>query len=131
VTALLTLIPCGLFAIPCGLFAPRVLDFGLIVEAALAYVVAHLFLRRYAMLRLVLVSVTAALATMPAITTAIELACGRAVIRVVLCCAKLILPSNLTLLVIQRRKWLSPRLSALRATIFNSQHRTQPAAPRQ
>jgi drug/metabolite transporter (DMT)-like permease len=124
VTALLTLVPCGLLT-------PPALNVGLIGVAALACIVAPLFLLQYAMQRLAPVSVAAALATMPAITIAIELASGRAMSWIVLLGGALIVPGNLALLVTQQQKRVSPRLSALHTTFFNSEHRTQPTAPSQ
>lgn len=119
-TALLTLIPSGLLE-------PPVLPVGLIGGAALAAVVAPLFLLQYAMQRLTPVSVTAALATMPAITIGSELASGRAVNWIVPLLGVLIVPANLVLLVTQQQKRTSP-LSLVRTTIFGTEDRTQPAA---
>jgi hypothetical protein len=118
--------------IPYGLFAPPVLDVGLMGVAALAFIGAPRLLPQYAMQQLARVSVTAALATAPAITIASELASRRAVSWIVLLCATLIVPGNLALLVTQQRqKRVSPWLSALRTTFFNSKPRTQLAAPHQ
>jgi drug/metabolite transporter (DMT)-like permease len=113
--------------VPYGLLAPPVLNVGLIGAAALACVVAPLFLLQYGMQRLTPLSVTAALATMPAITIAIELASGRPVSWIVLFLGVLIVPANLALLVTQRPELTLSRLSLLRATLFDSGHRTQPA----
>lgn len=101
-TALLTLIPGGLLA-------PPVLHVGLIGLAALSCIVAPLFLLQYAMQRLAPVSVTAALATMPAITLAIELTSGRAVSWIALLLGVLIVPSNLVLMLTQQQKRGAPR----------------------
>ncbi|OIN81793.1 hypothetical protein K3U93_03285 [Mycobacterium malmoense] len=96
VAALLTLVPAGLLA-------PPGLHVGLLAVAALTCVVAPMFLLQYAMQRLAPISVTAALATMPAITTGSELASGRATSWVVLLLAALIVPGNLALLSTQRQ----------------------------
>jgi hypothetical protein len=113
--------------VPYGLLAPPVLNVGLVGAAALTCVVAPLFLLQYSMQRLTPLSVTAALATMPAITIAIELASGRPVSWIVLFLGVLIVPANLALLVTQRPELTLARLSLLRATIFDTEHRTQPA----
>jgi drug/metabolite transporter (DMT)-like permease len=112
--------------VPYGLLPPPALDVGLIGAAALTGVVVPLFLLQYAMQRLTPLSVTATLATMPAITIAIELASGRPVSWIVLLLGVLIVPANLALLVKQRPELTLPRLSLLRATIFDTQHRPQP-----
>jgi drug/metabolite transporter (DMT)-like permease len=121
-TVLLTLVPSGLLA-------PPALDVGLIGGAALACLVGPLFLLQYAMQRLSPVSVTAALATMPTITIASELASGRAVNWMVLSLGLLIVPGNLALIVTeQQQKRALPWVSQLPTTIFDIEHRPQPAA---
>jgi drug/metabolite transporter (DMT)-like permease len=120
VAVLLTLVPCGLLP-------PPVLDVKLIGMAALTCVVAPLFLLQYAMQRLTPLSVTAALATMPAITIAVELASGRAVNWLVLFLGVLIVPANLALIVTQQQDRRS-LLTYLRTTSFGTEHRTRPAA---
>lgn len=100
VTALLTLIPCGLLA-------PPGLHVGILGVAALGSVVAPLFLAQYAAQRLAPIALAAGLATMPAITIAIELASGRAVGWMVLLLGALIVPANLVLLATQsHKKWI-------------------------
>jgi hypothetical protein len=89
--------------------------------------VVPLFLLQYGMQRLTPLSVTAALATMPAITIAIELASGRPVSWIVLFLGVLIVPANLALLVTQQPALTLSRLSLLRAALFDTEHRTQPA----
>jgi drug/metabolite transporter (DMT)-like permease len=113
--------------VPYGLLAPPVLNIGVIGAAALTCLVAPLFLLQYGMQRLTPLSVTAALATMPAITIAIELASGRPVNWIVLFLGLLIVPANLALLVTQRPELTLSRLSLLRTTLFDTEHRTQPA----
>jgi hypothetical protein len=111
-TILLTLIPSGMLA-------PPARDLGLIGAAALASIVAPLFLLQYAMQRLSPLSVTAALAAMPAITIAIELASGRPVTWIVLFLGVLIVPANLALIVRQRQRrpsLLTPVLSRFSPT---------------
>jgi drug/metabolite transporter (DMT)-like permease len=115
-TILLTLIPSGMLA-------PPARDLGLIGAAALASIVAPLFLLQYAMQRLSPLSVTAALAAMPAITIAIELASGRPVTWIVLFLGVLIVPANLALIVRQRQR--RPSLpTPLLSMFFPTQHRT-------
>ncbi|MDT5277217.1 MAG: hypothetical protein QOG95_4149 [Mycobacterium sp.] len=113
--------------VPYGLLAPPVLNIGVIGAAALTCLVAPLFLLQYGMQRLTPLSVTAALATMPAITIAIELASGRPVSWIILFLGLLIVPANLALLVTQRPELTLSRLSLLRTTLFDTEHRTQPA----
>jgi hypothetical protein len=107
-TALFTMIPCGMLA-------PPVLPLGLIGAAALASVVAPLFLLQYAIQRLAPVSVAAALAIMPTIAIAVELASGRVVNWIVALLVVLIVPANLALLMTRRQENLaSPSLSVVR-----------------
>jgi hypothetical protein len=94
-TALFTLVPSGLLA-------PPAMHFGMAGAAAFASMVVPLFLMQFAMQRLAPVSVTAALATMPAITIAVELASGRAVSSGVLLLGLLIVPGSVALLIPQR-----------------------------
>jgi hypothetical protein len=130
VTALLTLIPCALLA-------PLVLDVGVIGVGALACIVAPLLLGQYAMQRLAPVSCTAAaVATMPAITIAVELASGRALSWMVLLLGVLIVPGNLALLVTQQQpeKGFAAALRAAR-NVFpfrtpNTTRRTTPVETR-
>jgi drug/metabolite transporter (DMT)-like permease len=113
--------------VPCGLLAPPKLNIGLLGAAALTTVVAPLFMLQYAVQQLPAVSATAALATMPAITIAIELASGRPLSWIVLLLGALIVPANLALLLTQQRRRPSSWLSVLRSTVFAAEGRTQPA----
>ncbi len=94
VTGLLTLVPSGVLA-------PPGLHVGVLGVAALACVVAPLFLAQYAAQRLAPISMTAAMATMPAIAIAVELASGRTVSWIVLLLGALIVPANVVLLATQ------------------------------
>jgi drug/metabolite transporter (DMT)-like permease len=102
-TALVTLVPPGFLE-------PPALHFGMAGVAALASIVTPLFLLQYAMQRLAPLSITAALATMPAITFGIELASGRPVSWGVLLLGLLIVPGSVALLITQREQTpTSPR----------------------
>jgi drug/metabolite transporter (DMT)-like permease len=113
--------------VPYGLLAPPSLSVGLIGAAALSCVVVPLFLLQYAMQQLSPVSVTAALATMPAITIAIELASGRPVSWMVLFLGVLIVPANLVLLVTQRPELTFARRFLYPTTILDAEQRAQAA----
>lgn len=116
-TILLTLVPTGMLA-------PPARDVSLIGAAALASIVVPTFLLQYGMRRLNPLSVTAALAAMPAITIAIELASGRPVTWIVLLLGVLIVPANLALIV-RRRQHRPSLLTPLLRTFIPTEHCTR------
>lgn len=120
VTALLTLVPCGVLA-------PPRLHVGVLGVAALGSVVAPLFLAQYAAQRLAPIAFTAAMATMPATTIAVELLSGRALSWIVLLLGVLIVPANLVLIATQsQQKRSGPRfcLRAQRVSMPNPRTRS-------
>lgn len=93
--------------VPARLVAPPALPVGVIAAAALTSIVAPIYLSQYAMQGLEPSTVTAALATMPAIAIAVELVAGRSVGWIVLLLGALLVPANL-LLILAQAKGLAP-----------------------
>jgi hypothetical protein len=94
--ALLTLVPGGVLA-------PPALPVGVIGAGALASILVPIYLLQYSMQRVEPPTVTAALATMPTIAIAVELASGRSVSWIVLLLGALLVPGNLALMLTQAK----------------------------
>lgn len=101
--ATLALALAGFLAcVPAGVLGAPQLHVGITLVAAFASIVIPMFLLQFAMQRLAPASITAVLATIPALTFGTELLSGQVVSAVAVLASLLIVPASLVLLLTQR-----------------------------